>query len=107
MSIFSYHIVTTSYLVALRALLYPPRPTNHPGLVHAECMTAMTLGSGIFSPSRMLLRQLVVFAQWESEEALNHFLVNKCINAHNAVSFKNEKEYRNDRHSSKGLSKGC
>lgn len=54
----------------------PPTAANHPGLLHAECMTTMTLGSGIFSPSRMLLRQLVVFAQWESEEALNRFLAN-------------------------------
>ena len=74
MSVFSYHIVKTSYLVALKALLNPPKPSNNLGLVHAECMTAMTLGSGIFSPSRMLLRQLVVFAQWESEGAINHFL---------------------------------
>lgn len=74
MSVFSYHIATVSYFVAVRALLFPPKPANNPGLVHAECMTAMTLGSGIFSPSRMLIRQFVVFAQWESEDAINHFL---------------------------------
>lgn len=81
MSVFSYHIVTTSYSSALRALLFPPTATNNRGLVHAECMTAMTLGSGIFSPSRMLLRQLVVFAQWESEEAINHFLAKSELGA--------------------------
>lgn len=37
-------------------------------------MTAMTLGAGIFSSSRLLLRQLIVFAQWENEAAINHFL---------------------------------
>ena len=44
-------------------------------------MTAMTLGSGIFSPSRMLLRQLIVFAQWENEEAINHFLAKSKLGA--------------------------
>jgi hypothetical protein len=34
----------------------------------------MTLGSPIFSPSRILLRRLVVFAQWENEAAINNFL---------------------------------
>jgi hypothetical protein len=37
-------------------------------------MTAMTLGSALFSPSRMLLRQVVMFAQWENEAAINNFL---------------------------------
>jgi len=79
MSIFSYHIVKTSYPAALRALLYPPGAADNPGLVHAECMTAMTLGSAIFSPSRMLLSQLVVFAQWENEEAIDRFLANNKL----------------------------
>jgi hypothetical protein len=37
-------------------------------------MAVMTLGSQIFSPSRILIRQVAVFAQWENEEALNNFL---------------------------------
>jgi len=81
MSVFSYHIVTTSYSFALRTLLLPPSASNSAGLIHAECMTAMTLGSGIFSPSRMLLRQLIVFAQWENEEAINHFLAKSKLGA--------------------------
>ncbi|HEX2536283.1 MAG TPA: hypothetical protein VHK69_21225 [Chitinophagaceae bacterium] len=75
MSVFSYHIVRTSLISALEALFFPPRPANHPGLIHAECMTVMTLGAPLFSPARLLLRQLVVFAQWESEAAVDHFLV--------------------------------
>ena len=75
MNVFSYHIVRISSTSALRALLLPPKSANIPGLIHAECMTAMTLGSAIFSPSRMLLKQLVVFAQWESEDAIDCFLV--------------------------------
>lgn len=52
----------------------PPKPKNVPGLMHIECMTAMTLGSAIFSPSRMLIRQVAVFAQWEDESAIENFL---------------------------------
>jgi hypothetical protein len=44
-------------------------------------MTAMTLGSAILSPSRMLLGQLVVFAQWESEDAIDHFLAKDKLGA--------------------------
>ena len=36
----------------------------------------MTLGSKIFSPSRMLVRQMAVFAQWENEQAIDGFLEN-------------------------------
>lgn len=74
MTVFSYHIVKTSYISALKALLFPPGPAKVRGLIHAECMTAMTLGSAIFSSSRMLARQLVVFAQWDSEDAIDAFL---------------------------------
>ena len=74
MSVFSYHIVKTSYDLVFKTLLLPPKASNTPGLIHAECMTMMTLGSNIFSRSRMLLKQLVVFAQWENEEAIDHFL---------------------------------
>ena len=81
MNVFSYHIIKTSYISALRALLFPPTPTNTPGLIHAECMTGMTLGSAIFSPSRMLLGQLVVFAQWEDEAAIDNFLLNDKFGA--------------------------
>ena len=81
MSVFSYHIVRTSYISALKSLLFPPRPANIPGLIHAECMTAMTLGSAIFSPSRMLLRQLVVFAQWENEASIDDFLAKHKLGA--------------------------
>lgn len=74
MSIFTYHLAKASYLSALKAILSPPKPVSTPGLIHAECMTAMTLGSAIFSPSRMLVRQVAVFAQWENEAAIDHFL---------------------------------
>ncbi len=37
-------------------------------------MFAMTLGSAVFSPSRMIVKKLVVFAQWENETAIDNFL---------------------------------
>lgn len=74
MSVFTYHLVKTSYISALKALLFPLKPINTPGLIHAECMTAMTLGAPIFSTSRMLIRQVAVFAQWENETAIENFL---------------------------------
>lgn len=74
MSVFTYHLVKTNYFSALRILLFSPKPKNTPGLIHAECMTAMTLGSAIFSPSRMLIRQIAVFAQWEKESDVDNFL---------------------------------
>lgn len=74
MSVFTYHLVKTSYISALKAILLPPKPINVPGLIHAECMTLMTLGSAVFSPSRMLVRQVAVFAQWENETAIDNFL---------------------------------
>ena len=74
MSVFSYHLVRTSYFSALKTLIFPPKPKNVPGLLYAECMTCMTLGSPVFSPSRMLVRQVAVFAQWENENAIDEFL---------------------------------
>jgi hypothetical protein len=74
MSVFSFHLAKTNVASALKALCIPLKPGNIPGLIHAESMVAMTLGSPIFSPSRILIRQLVVFAQWENESAIDSFL---------------------------------
>lgn len=74
MSVFTYHLAKTSYISALRAILASQERRGIPGLIHAECMTAMTLGSAIFSPSRMLVRQVALFAQWENESAIDRFL---------------------------------
>lgn len=74
MSLFTFHLAKTTFKFALNAFLNPPETKNVPGLIHAECMTCMTLGSKIFSPSRMLIRQVAVFAQWENEKAIDNFL---------------------------------
>lgn len=76
MSVFTYHLVRINYLSALKAMLFPSRISKTPGLIHAEYMTAMTLGSAIFSPSRIRIRQKALFAQWENEAAIDHFLKN-------------------------------
>lgn len=74
MKVFSYHLVKMSYFSALKAVLFPPKPQNIPGLVGVECMFCMTLGAPVFSPSRILARQVAVFAQWENEAAIERFL---------------------------------
>ncbi|MGG5577135.1 hypothetical protein ACPDHL_07325 [Myroides sp. C15-4] len=74
MSLFSYHLAKLSLFSALKTLVFRPKAATIPGLIHADTMHAMVLGSAILSPSRFLLRQIVVFAQWENEEALDHFL---------------------------------
>jgi hypothetical protein len=67
MSVFSYHLVKLSLISALKTMLFPVHPKNVKGLVYAETMSAMVLGSSIFSKSRFFNREIVVFAQWESE----------------------------------------
>lgn len=74
MSIFSYHLVKFSLRSSLGLYLNSPEVQNIPGLIHLEWMSMMTLGSPVFSPSRILFRKVVVFAQWENEESLDLFL---------------------------------
>lgn len=74
MSIFSYHLIKIPYSLVLKGLFSNPLPKNTKGLIHSENMTAMTLGSPIFSTSRILLRQVAIFAQWKNEKALDDYL---------------------------------
>ncbi|RYD50811.1 MAG: hypothetical protein EOP52_12535 [Sphingobacteriales bacterium] len=74
MSLFTYHLVKISFFKALKMLLFPPKPRTVPGLVHAEVMTVMTLGAPVFSPARLLLRQVAVFAQWTDDASVDQFL---------------------------------
>ena len=79
MSVFSYHLLRTSFRSALSTVLFPSSPKGTRGLIHAEFMTVMTLGSPIFSPSRILINQVAVFAQWKDERVLDEFLANDRI----------------------------
>lgn len=74
MSIFTYHLVKVSVFTSLKMILFSPKSKNIDGLVHIEYMNSMTLGASILSPSRILIRQIAVFAQWENENAIDEFL---------------------------------
>lgn len=74
MSKFSYHLVRLSFTSALRMMIFPIKSKKINGLIHAETMSAMILGSSIFSSSRIFNREIVVFAQWENEDYLKEFL---------------------------------
>jgi hypothetical protein len=74
MDIFSYHLVKLSFVSALRIMFFPVKVIQVNGLVYAETMSAMILGSPIFSASRLFNREIVFFAQWEDEIYLNDFL---------------------------------
>ncbi|SHI95478.1 hypothetical protein SAMN04488096_10672 [Mesonia phycicola] len=76
MSIFTYHLIKTSYLSAFKGIIFNPLSKNIKGLIHAEYMTGMTLGSPVFSTKRVLVRQVAIFAQWENEQAIEDFLAN-------------------------------
>ena len=73
-SIFSYHLIKLPFFEAVRRIFSSPISKNTKGLIHSEYMTAMTLGSPIFSPSRVLIGQVAVFMQWENENALEMYL---------------------------------
>ena len=79
MSVFSYHLVKLSFISATRIMLFPIKPKGTNGLVYAETMSAMILGSPIFSKSRIFNQEIVVFAQWENEDSLDSFLQSNPI----------------------------
>ncbi len=68
MNISSFHLVKIPFGKAIKGLFINLIKTNTKGLIYSEYMTAMTLGSPILSPSRFLIRELAIFAQWESEK---------------------------------------
>ena len=72
-SVYSFHLAQVGLGTTARALSFSSSK-RAPGLQHAECMTVMTLGAPIFSPRRMQLGNLAMFAAWESEGAIDHFL---------------------------------
>jgi hypothetical protein len=79
MQVFSYHLAHATVGTTLSALYHPPTKDRVPGLIHAECMAKMELGAPIFSPSRMQLNNLTMFAAWESERAIDNFLNNDML----------------------------
>lgn len=75
--LFTYHIVKLPFISAIRILFFPPK--NKDGLIQAEVMSGMTLGAPVYSFSRILTRQIVMFAQWENEDCLEYFLQNNSF----------------------------
>jgi hypothetical protein len=73
-TVYSFHLVQTSLVTTIKALCRPPTAHKISGLKHAECLAGMVLGAPILSPKRMRLQQLVMFASWESEDAIDEFL---------------------------------
>lgn len=71
MSVYSFHLAHMPVLRATSGLLRPPRA---PGLRNIEVLAGMQLGAAVFSPRRMQIRRIAVFAQWEDEDALVRFL---------------------------------
>lgn len=74
MNISSFHLVKIPFGKAIKGLFINLINTKTRGLIYSEYMTAMTLGSPILSPSRFLIREVAIFAQWESEKDLENFL---------------------------------
>lgn len=74
MRVFTLGLANTTVPLTLSSLYGPPSSSNVPGLVHAECLTPMKLGSPIISLERLQLRKVVMFAAWESEDAIDEFL---------------------------------
>src|SRR5690554_6858586 len=78
-SLFTYHLINLSFFQALQWLLFPIHSSKVEGLIHAETMSAMKLGSSVFLFTRLFSRNLIVFAQWENEDAFNNFLKSNNI----------------------------
>lgn len=74
MTIFTFHFAKVNLGTAFKALLDPPTGRQTPGLKHAECMAMMTLGAPILSPARFQVRHLTMFAEWETNDAIDQFL---------------------------------
>jgi len=73
-NIFTFGIAAAPVSTTLAALTRPPNRRTVPGLVHAEILMPMALGSSVFSPKRMQLNRLTMFAAWDSEQAIDDFL---------------------------------
>ena len=71
MSVFTYHLATVSACAGLARMIVPLSLKNIPGLVHAECMNGMTPGAPVFSGSRVLIKEVALFAEWENDAAID------------------------------------
>ena len=87
MKIFTLGLAETPVNLTVRSLYFAPTPASTPGLIHAECLTPMELGSPIFSAQRLQLRKTLMFAAWESEDAIDQFLATSPLGARIAAGW--------------------
>ncbi len=73
-SMFSYHLAELPARTSAYAMARPPLASQVPGLLYAEALAYMQLGSPTVSPQRMQLRRVAYFARWQDEDALDRFL---------------------------------
>lgn len=74
MPIFTYHLVQLPLITSLKLMICKPDSKSINGLIHAEYMTEMILGSSVFSLKRLMFRRVVMFAQWENNNSIDSFL---------------------------------
>jgi hypothetical protein len=79
MAVHSFHLARPGFVRTILALMRPPTPQTVAGLRHAECLFPMTLGAAILSPRRWQVRGLAMFAEWESEAAIDAFLAGTTL----------------------------
>lgn len=85
MGIHSFHLATVPPTTAARALFRTPKGAHGhgvAGLTHIEHLSLMTLGAPAISLERLQLRRLAVFAQWDSEQALDDYLATDALGQH-------------------------
>jgi hypothetical protein len=76
---FSFHLLETSLLTAVRLLLRRWSWTQPAGLVHSEPMAAMELGTPIVSTRRFRPGRVALFACWESFDDLDAWLADDAV----------------------------
>lgn len=74
MVVHTFHLAKPGLVTTVAALVRPPTPATVAGLHHAECMMPMRLGVSLFSPARLQIGRLAMFAAWEDESAIDEFL---------------------------------
>lgn len=74
MTIHTFHLAEVPASVGARALVRPLGDGGRTGLDHAESLSLMRLGAPTFSPDRLQVRRLAVFAQWRDEASVDRFL---------------------------------
>ena len=82
MGIHSFHLAEVPPAVAARALLRHCTAPPVAGLTHIEHLSLMRLGAPAVSLERLQLRRMAVFAQWESEQALEDHLGSDPLGQH-------------------------